>query len=217
MHTVVKGNIFIVSAPSGAGKSSLLRALCQQHPEMRVAVSHTTRSPRSGEQNGVHYHFISQETFIGMVENSEFLEHAQIFDNYYGTAESELRNHVNAGINLILEIDWQGAKQVLRRFPDACTIFILPPSLELLRERLTRRAQDAPEVIARRMRDAHRELSHYIEYDYLVVNDRFETALDELHCIVTSQNLKTINHAPKLVAILRELLDESTVATESDF
>lgn len=200
------GNLFVVSAPSGAGKSSLLQTLRKHNPELQIAISHTTRHPRPGEREGTHYHFVSQATFIDMLARGEFLEHAQVFDYFYGTTEAVVHNVLNRGHSLILEIDWQGASQVRRRFPDACCIFILPPSLTALRERLLKRAQDSALIIERRMRDAQRELSHYSEYDYLVVNDNFEKALVELHSIITAQELKILRQAPRLADMLSDLL-----------
>lgn len=209
MHTVT-GNLFIVSAPSGAGKSSLLRTLLKRYLGLKVAVSHTTRAPRPGERDGVHYNFVDHATFLDMVEQCEFLEHAQVFDNFYGTAEATVRETLHRGHNLILEIDWQGARQVRRRFPDACGIFIIPPSLEALRQRLTNRAQDSAAVIARRMKDAQQELSHYPEYDYLIINDDFERALEELHSIITAHDLQINRQTSRLTAMLRNLLADPT-------
>lgn len=200
------GNLFIVSAPSGAGKSSLLQALRKLYPELKVAISHTTRSPRPNERNGIHYHFVTKTTFIHMVERGEFLEHAQVFDNLYGTSEMAVREVLHTGGNLILEIDWQGASQVRRRFPNAHSIFILPPSLKTLYERLSTRAQDSTEIIARRMKDAQQELSHYPEYDYLIVNDNFEVALNDLASIIVAERLKIEKQSIKLADILQDLL-----------
>lgn len=200
------GNLFIVSAPSGAGKSSLLQALRQLYPELKVAISHTTRAPRPNERNGIHYHFVTKTTFIHMVEQGEFLEHAQVFDNLYGTSEMAVREVLQTGGNLILEIDWQGASQVRRRFPNAHSIFILPPSLTALYERLSTRAQDSIEIIARRMKDAQQELAHYPEYDYLIVNDNFEVALKDLASIIIAERLKIENQSIKLADILQDLL-----------
>ena len=215
--SAIAGTLFVVSAPSGAGKSSLLQALCQRHPELRVAVSHTTRPPRPGERNGTHYHFLDQKTFLGMIEGGEFLEHAKVFDHMYGTAEVEVQRVLNLGHDLILEIDWQGACQVRRRFPNACCIFILPPSLEALRERLAMRAQDSAAIIERRMRDAQRELAHYPEYDYLVVNDCFERALDALHGIIIAQNLRTERQTPRLATMLSDLLVGAVFSLDPNF
>jgi guanylate kinase len=203
---MTEGNLFVVSAPSGAGKSSLLRALLEQQPELSVAVSHTTRSPRPGEQDGVHYHFVDQDTFSAMIERGEFIEHARVFDNFYGTSEAAVRAPLEQGRDLVLEIDWQGARQVRRRFPDACGIFIIPPSVQALRERLTGRGQDSEEVIQRRMRDAEAEMSHYPEYDYLVVNDDFETALNDLRCIMSARRLRQEQQNTRLQTTLQALL-----------
>jgi guanylate kinase len=204
--STTQGNLFVVSAPSGAGKSSLLRALLEQQPELSVAVSHTTRAARPGEQDGVHYHYVDRETFAGMVERGEFLEHAQVFDNFYGTSEAAVRGPLEQGRDLVLEIDWQGARQVRHRFPDACGIFIIPPSVQALRERLTGRGQDSDEVIRRRMRDAEAEMSHYPEYDYLVVNDDFDTAMDQLRCIMNARRLLQGQQDQRLEKTLKELL-----------
>lgn len=183
------GNLFVVSAPSGAGKSSLLKALLELEPSLQVAVSHTTRPSRPGEVDGEHYHFVDQDEFTRMIGDGEFLEHAQVFDKFYGTSEAAVRGPLSRDIDLILEIDWQGARQVRHLFPNASTLFILPPSVEALRERLTGRGQDSDEIIERRMRDAVDDIAHYPEYDYLVVNDDFDTALAELRSIVVSHRL----------------------------
>jgi guanylate kinase len=204
------GNLFVVSAPSGAGKSSLLRALLQREPGLRVAVSHTTRPSRPGERDGEHYHFVDPEVFERLVEEGAFLEHARVFDRLYGTSESAVRGALEGGDDLVLEIDWQGAQQVRRRFPDACSIFILPPSVAALRERLTGRGQDSEAVIEQRMRAAADEMSHYPEYDYLVVNDRFEQALEELRCIMAARCLRLESQAGRLERMLRELLTPPT-------
>lgn len=202
----VEGNLFVVSAPSGAGKSSLLRALLEREPGLSVAVSHTTRSPRPGEVDGVHYHFVDRERFSAMVEAGEFLEHAQVFDRFYGTSEQAVREPLAAGRDLVLEIDWQGARQVRQRFSQACGIFILPPSVAALRERLSARGQDSEEVIERRMRDAEAEISHYPEYDYLVVNDDFDQALAELRAVIVASRLREQRQSALLENTLKDLL-----------
>lgn len=200
--------LFIVSAPSGAGKTSLLRALLEQDRQLRLSVSHTTRPMRPGEQDGVHYHFVDVPTFQKLVAEGVFIEHAQVFDNYYGTSEDAVREQLSAGHDVVVEIDWQGAQQVRARFPDAVSIFIAPPSIEALRERLSARGQDSEEVIARRMRDAQRELSHYPEYDYLVINDRFEEALEQLRHIVSAERLRTGRQAIRYADALRRMLGD---------
>ncbi|KHF24430.1 guanylate kinase [Solemya velum gill symbiont] len=184
-----EGTLYIVSAPSGAGKTSLLKVLVDGRDDLNVCVSHTTRAPRPGEETGVHYHFVGVDTFQQMVADDEFLEHAQVFDNFYGTAESSVRRELEAGRDVILEIDWQGARQVRERFPEAVSIFIVPPSVEALHERLSGRGQDSEEIIERRMRDAMSEMSHHQEYDFIVVNDTFDVAVEDLRAIVRTQQL----------------------------
>ncbi len=201
--------LFIVSAPSGAGKTSLLRALLEQEEQLRLSVSHTTRPMRPGEQDGVHYHFVDVPTFQQLVAEGAFIEHAQVFDNYYGTSEQAVREQLSAGHDVVVEIDWQGAQQVRARFPDAVSIFVAPPSIEALRERLSARGQDSEEVIARRMRDAQRELSHYPEYDYLVINDRFEKALEQLRHVVSAERLRTGRQAIRHADALRRMLGDA--------
>jgi guanylate kinase len=202
----VPGNLFIVSAPSGAGKTSLLKQLIPADPGLALSVSHTTRAMRPGEENGVHYHFVGVDEFQAMVGEAAFLEHAQVFDNYYGTAEAAVRHQLASGQDVVLEIDWQGARQVRQRFAEAVSIFIVPPSIEALRERLGGRGQDSDEIIERRMRDAQSELSHYPEYDYLVINDDFDIALAELGAIVVAERLRqprqTARHAEALAGML---------------
>ena len=191
------GILYIVSAPSGAGKTSLLKALLERQQEdsqvpvqKRVlSVSHTTRQPRPGEVNGEHYHFVSIEQFQQMAGEKAFLESAQVFDNYYGTAEASVREQLATGKDVILEIDWQGARQVRERFADAVSIFVVPPSIEALRERLSSRGQDSDEIIKRRMADALSEMSHYDEYDYIVVNDLFEQGVDDVEAVMRVQHL----------------------------
>ncbi len=204
--TPVPGILFIVSAPSGAGKTSLLKQLIPADDRLALSVSHTTRAMRPGEADGVHYHFVDVATFQGMVGEAAFLEHAQVFDNYYGTAESGVRAQLAAGQDVVLEIDWQGARQVRRRFPDAVSIFVAPPSIEALRERLGGRGTDSDQIIERRMRDARSELSHFSEYDYLVVNDDFDTALAELGAIVTAERLREPRQAQRHQGALAGML-----------
>lgn len=202
------GVLFIVSAPSGAGKSSLLKALRQRHPELRLSVSFTTRPPRPGEEDGVHYHFLDEARFLALREAGAFLESATVFGNQYGTAEATLRAELEAGHSLLLEIDWQGARQVRARFPEAVSIFILPPSLEALEARLRDRGQDDETIIAGRMAAARDELSHYAEYDYVVINETFERALDDLACLQRAAHLRPPRRGRDLPKSLSALLSQ---------
>lgn len=201
------GTLYVISAPSGAGKTSLVKALLEQITAIGVSVSHTTRKKREGEQDGVDYHFIEKATFELMKTESAFLEHAQVFDNYYGTAKANIEASLQQGEDVILEIDWQGAAQVREQLPYSVNIFILPPSRPALEERLRGRGQDSEEIIARRMRDAKSETSHYAEYDYLVVNDHFEQALMELKSIVLARRCRYLAQSQRLAPLLKELLD----------
>jgi guanylate kinase len=200
------GNLYIVSAPSGAGKTSLVNALVQRLPELRVSISHTTRACRPGEVDGVNYHFITREQFERMLEADAFLESAEVFGNRYGTSQEWVRQTLATGSDVILEIDWQGASQVRRLMPDAISIFILPPSRAALRQRLNNRGQDPTEVIEQRMAAAISEMSHYAEADYLVVNDDFDTALQELGAILTAGRLQIAKQGQRHAKRLEELL-----------
>lgn len=201
-----EGTLYIVSAPSGAGKTSLLNKAMGSDPVLRVSVSHTTRARRPGEQDGVDYHFVDRETFNEMVSSGEFLEHAQVFGHLYGTSAKGVRQQLDEGLDVILEIDWQGARQVRRQFPACVSIFILPPSADVLRQRLTERGQDEADVIERRMADAAGEIAHYAEYDYLVINDRFETAQADLLAIFRANRLRLDYQARREVDTIRNLL-----------
>ena len=200
------GSLFIVSAPSGAGKTSLVKALRQTCPRLAVSVSHTTRAQRPGEEHGRDYFFISRDNFLRMIEAGEFLEHARVFDNYYGTAKSTVEAALARGEDLILEIDWQGARQIRELLPQCQTIFVLPPSREALQDRLSARGQDDAATIARRMADAISEMSHYGEYDYLVINDDFDTALAELRAILEVRRLQTSRQAMRQAKLIANLL-----------
>lgn len=200
------GTLFTISAPSGAGKTSLVRALVEAEPSLRVSVSHTTRGIRPGEVDGVNYHFCDREAFNGMLARSEFLEYAEVFGNMYGTSQRFVEDRLALDEDVILEIDWQGAAQVKRLLPGTCSIFVLPPSAETLRERLSNRGQDDEATIERRMAAAVSEMSHYVEADYLVINDRFDVALSELRAIVLSQRLNTNRQAHRHAAALGKLL-----------
>jgi guanylate kinase len=202
-----QGTLFIVSAPSGAGKTSLVKALRQSLSGFTVSVSHTTRAQRPGEEHGRDYFFVARPEFERMIEAGEFLEHARVFDNYYGTARSTVEAALAGGQDVLLEIDWQGARQIRMLMPDCVSVFVLPPSRKTLEERLNARGQDDPETIARRMRDAISEMSHYREYDYLVVNDDFEQALAELRSIIVASRLATVRQAERYRNLIAGLLD----------
>lgn len=202
------GLLFVVSAPSGAGKTSLVKALLEAEPSLQLSVSYTTRLPREGEEDGVHYHFIDALTFECMAEAGEFVEYARVFGNAYGTAAATLRERLDAGTDLLLEIDWQGARQVRARFPEAISVFVAPPSLDALEARLRGRGKDSEEVIAARMARARDELSHHGEYDYMVLNDDFALALGELRAIVTAERLRESRQAKRHAAALAAMLAE---------
>ncbi|MCG7599698.1 guanylate kinase [Halomonas sp. McH1-25] len=181
------GTLYIVSAPSGAGKTSLVRALLERVDDIQVSVSHTTRAMRPGEADGVNYHFVDEATFKRMIERGDFFEHARVFDNYYGTSRPAVQALLAAGTDVILEIDWQGAQQVRKQMNGVVSVFILPPSREALRERLSARGTDDTAVIDRRMRDAISEMSHFDEYEHIIVNDDFEDALAQLVGLILSE------------------------------
>ena len=203
---MTNATLYVVSAPSGAGKTSLIKALLARDPHLRLSVSYTTRAPRPGEVDGVHYHFVDAPTFQRMVADDAFLEHAQVFGNWYGTAEATLRGGLERGQDLILEIDWQGARQVRERFPETVGIFILPPSVSVLQARLVGRGQDGEAVIAGRMAQAQAEIAHYRDYDYLVVNELFDAALDDLLAILRARRLRRVGQEPRLADLLAALL-----------
>lgn len=209
-QTAGSGTLYILSAPSGAGKSSLLRALLDaMEGSVAVSVSHTTRKPRAGEINGSDYHFVDVATFQAMVGEGVFLEHARVFDNYYGTSRPAVEQQLAAGQDVVLEIDWQGARLVRELMPESTGIFILPPSREALRERLQGRGQDDAAVIERRMRDAISEMSHYDEYDYLVINDVFERAHEDLVAILRSRRLRLAQQSQGQAGLLHALLESA--------
>ena len=200
------GTLYIVSAPSGAGKTSLVKALIDLEPQIRVSVSHTTRAMRPGEVDGENYHFVSREAFVKMIEHGDFLERAEVVGNLYGTSQSYLQQTLDEGHDLILEIDWQGAEQVRKLMPQARSIFILPPSQQALRERLNNRGQDSDEIIDGRMREAVSEMSHYVDYDYLIINDDFALALEDLKSIFHANRLQQKRQQQRFGKLLAELL-----------
>ena len=200
------GQLYIVSAPSGAGKTSLVSKLIESDSKIRVSVSHTTRPARPGEQDGVNYYFVSRDAFLEKVSQGAFLEHAEVFGNFYGTSQQQVENLLADGIDVILEIDWQGAQQVRKLMPEARSIFILPPSMGDLKSRLESRGQDDQNVIQRRLREASTEIAHYNEYDYIVINEIFETALQDLQAIFRSERLNLKAQQVRQQTRLKELL-----------
>jgi guanylate kinase len=199
--------LYVIAAPSGGGKTSLIEALLERDDRVTLSVSHTTRPARPGEKDGVHYHFVSDDTFQQRVEAGEFLEHARVFDHRYGTGRKAVQRQLDAGFDVLLDIDWQGARQIRETFSGCISIFIVPPSLDELRNRLNRRGQDSEDVIARRMRDARSEISHWDEFDFLVVNDKFEDALEDLQSIIRTGQAKRQNQEKRNLKILAELLE----------
>ena len=202
------GLLIILSAPSGAGKTSLYQGLLERMAGVVASVSHTTRPARPGEQDGVDYHFVSGEAFTQLVAEGAFLEYARVFDRQYGTSRAAVEAERAAGRDVVLEIDWQGARQIREMVPEAVSVFVLPPSRQALRERLEGRGQDDSEVIERRMRDAEAEMSHYGEYDYVLINDDFEQALDSLVAVVKAERCRRPNRQPALDQFARVLMGE---------
>jgi guanylate kinase len=186
----VTGNLFIVCAPSGAGKTSLVNALLEREPEVELSVSYTTRAPRNGETDGVDYHFVTRDVFLAMTGRGEFLESAEVHGNLYGTSQAWIDARTREGRDIVLEIDWQGAQQVRRLAPSAVGVFVLPPSLEALRRRLTARGQDSSEVIEQRLANARDEIAHVEEFDYVIINQNFDVAVVDLVSIVRATRLK---------------------------
>ncbi len=202
----VEGRLYVVSAPSGAGKTSLVKALMEREPALRFSVSYTTRKPRSNEVDGRDYHFVSPAQFAEMAERGEFLEHAQVFDNFYATGLGAVRDGLAAGQQLLLEIDWQGARQVRKSLPAARSVFILPPTRRALEERLKARSTDSIEVIRRRLQDAQRDIAHWKEFDYVLINDRFEQAVDDFQSIIQERGEALAASRPEVVRLAAELL-----------
>ena len=200
------GNLFIVAAPSGGGKTSLVKKLVSDLDSIAVSVSHTTRKMRPGEAHGVDYFFIDEQEFISMVGCGSFIEHAQVFDHFYGTSAAQITDRLHAGIDVVLDIDWQGAQQIKHAFADAVSVFVVPPSLDVLKQRLTNRQQDNEQVIKNRMQNARDELSHYSEFDYLIVNDDFAKAAAELRAIVIANRLRMVRQSEQQRKLLSFLL-----------
>lgn len=200
-----KGTLFIVMAPSGAGKTSLVNALVDQDQHLCVSVSYTTRTARPGETNGEDYHFVSDKEFMAMLEKGDFLESAVVYGNHYGTSQAWVDSQLHNGLNVILEIDWQGAEQIRKLMPEVCSIFILPPSLDVLQQRLKERKQDDADTITRRMHQARDQISHVAEADFIVVNEHFETALADIRAIIRSRSLTVLAQQKNLSALLTSL------------
>jgi guanylate kinase len=198
------GNLFIIAAPSGAGKSSLVDALLGQEKNLRLSISYTTRPARPGETNGEHYHFVTVDEFLKRQEEGEFLEYAQVHSNYYGTSHIQIHEAIRSGIDILLEIDWQGAQQVRRQFPNTVGIFILPPSIPVLEERLKLRGQDEPHVITHRILAAGGEIAHASEFEYVIINDVFESALSELAAIVKASRCRFAQQLAKNSALFSD-------------
>jgi guanylate kinase len=201
-----RGRLFVIAAPSGAGKTSLVRALMEREPRLKFSISYTTRKQRPNEVEGHDYHFVDRETFERKRGNGEFLEWAQVFDNFYSTGKAEVERALAAGQDLILEIDWQGAQQVRKAMPEADTIFILPPSRAALEQRLRSRQTDSPAVIERRLRDAVADMTHWDEFDYVIVNDDFERAVEDLRAIVAGSGQRLLRTRPELAPFMARLL-----------
>jgi guanylate kinase len=201
----MSGNLFIVSAPSGAGKTSLVHALLNVNPQIRLSVSYTTRNPRPGERDGEAYHFVSRETFLAMAKQGEFLESAEVYGNLYGTSQKWIADQIAGGNDILLEIDWQGAAQVRKLFPECVSIFILPPSLEALEQRLKGRGKDNDEVIAKRLAAVREDVAHVAEFDYVIINDNLNEALRELNAVVLSARLRGTRQLSRHQELINQL------------
>jgi guanylate kinase len=200
----MSGNLLVVVAPSGAGKTSLVAELLRREPNIKLSISYTTRPPREGEAHGREYHFISRDEFERMIESGDFLEHANVYGNYYGTSRRWIETELAGDHDVLLEIDWQGARQVRALFPRMVGIFILPPSLSELRRRLESRGKDAPEVIARRLSGAREEVSHVLEFQYIIVNEAFDSAVSDLQAVVRASRLACEPQSARLASLLAE-------------
>ncbi|HET7832333.1 MAG TPA: guanylate kinase [Gallionella sp.] len=199
------GNLLVISAPSGAGKTSLVHALLDINPKIKLSISYTTRNPRPGEQDGRDYNFVDREAFLEMASSGEFLESAEVYGNLYGTSQTWISQEIGKGHDILLEIDWQGAAQVRRLFPGCVSIFILPPSLQALGQRLRGRAKDDPEVIAQRLAAAREDVAHVAEYDYVIINDNLNEALRELNAVVLSARLRCAEQLERHQALINQL------------
>ena len=198
--------LYVVAAPSGGGKTSLISALLKKDERVQLSVSYTTRPPRPGEVDSVHYHFVDSDSFQVLIDRKAFLEYASVFDYHYGTSREAVEQQLAAGFDVILDIDWQGARQIRNSFPSSRSIFVIPPSLDVLRQRLIERGQDNDTVVQRRMRDAQAEISHWDEFDFLIINKKFDEALGELHSIIRSGKLRQPYNQKQYGEILAELL-----------
>lgn len=201
----MSGNLFIISAPSGAGKTSLVSALLKSNQHIALSISYTTRAPRPGESNGKDYHFVSREMFLEMAKNGDFLESAEVYGNFYGTSQPWIEKQLAAGRDILLEIDWQGAAQVRKLMPHAISIFILPPSLDALETRLKGRGQDSAEVIARRLQAAQEDISHVAEFDYVIINDKLDEALQQLAAVITAAGLHRDSQLSRHAHLINQL------------
>jgi guanylate kinase len=201
----MSGNIFIVCAPSGAGKTSLVNALLASNQPIKVSVSYTSRPPRPAEVEGKDYHFVSRETFLSMAQQGDFIESAEVYGNLYGTSQSWIASEIASGRDILLEIDWQGAQQVRQKFPASIGIFILPPSLEALKYRLQGRAQDSVEVIAKRLQAAQADIAHVVEFDYVIINDILDDALRQLQAILVAESLRRAKQMFKHQNLINQL------------
>ena len=201
----MSGNLFVISAPSGAGKTSLVQALLNINPQIDVSVSYTTRAPRPGEHDGKDYHFVSRESFLAMAKRGEFLESAEVYGNLYGTSQTWINHENSRGRDILLEIDWQGAAQIRGLFPECISLFILPPSLKALEERLKKRGKDNEEVIARRMAAVRQDVAHVAEFDYVIINDNLNEALRELNAVVLSAKLRCAKQLTRHQDLINQL------------
>jgi guanylate kinase len=202
---MISGNLFIVTAASGAGKTSLVKALLAKDPQLRLSISHTTRKPRPGEVNGTDYHFVDDATFLSMLGEGQFLESAEVHEARYGTSQSAVDAPLKAGFDVILEIDWQGAEQVRRLYPQAVSVFVLPPSVETLAHRLNNRGQDSSETIAKRVAAAREEMRHVSEFDYVTINDDFDVALQDISAIIRTQRLACAAQLQRYASLIQTL------------